>query len=82
MATTTHVRKWGNSLAVRLPQNILNQLQLAVDGEVSISVENGKIILEPVKRREYTLEELLAQCPPESIHDEIDFGKPRGKEVW
>lgn len=79
---TTHIKKWGNSFAVRLPQNILAQLNLPADGEVTISVDGGQIILSPVKKVEYSLEELLAQCPPESLHGEIDFGKVEGNEVW
>jgi antitoxin MazE len=79
---TTHIRKWGNSLAIRFPQTVLAQLNLQVDGEVEISVNEGRLILSPVKKPKYTLDELLAQIPPESVHDELDFGKPVGKEVW
>ena len=80
--TTTYIRKWGNSLAIRLPQSLLAQLNLQVDGEVEIRLEEGRLILSPVKKPGYTLDELLAQINPESLHDEIDFGKPIGKEVW
>lgn len=79
---TTYVRKWGNSLAIRLPQSLLAQLNLQADGEVKISLEEGRLILSPVKKPGYTLDELLAQITSESLHDEIDFGKPVGKEVW
>jgi antitoxin MazE len=79
---TTYIRKWGNSLAVRLPQSLLAQLNLQADGEVEISIDEGRLILSPVKKPSYRLDELLAQISPESLHDEIDFGKPVGKEVW
>ena len=78
----THIRKWGNSLAVRFPQSLLAQINLQVDGKVEISLDEGRIILSPVKKPKYTLDELLTQITPESLHDEIDFGKPVGKEVW
>jgi antitoxin MazE len=78
----THIRKWGNSLAVRFPQSILAQLNLQEDGEIEISIEEGRLILSPVKKPKYTLDELLSQVTPESLHDEIDFGAPLGKEVW
>lgn len=34
------------------------------------------------RRRKYTLAELLARVTPESIHPEVDFGRPQGKEAW
>ena len=79
---TTHIRKWGNSLAVRFPQTLLAQLNLQADGEVEISIDEGRLILSPVKKPKYALDELLAQTTPDNLHDEIDFGTPLGKEVW
>ena len=77
---TTHIKKWGNSLAVRFPQSLLAQLNLQADAEVEIQIEEGRLILSPVKKPSYTLDELLAQITPENLQDEIDFGKPVGKE--
>ena len=79
---TTHIKKWGNSLAVRFPRSLLAQLNLQPDGEVEISVEEGRLIISPVKKPKYTLDELLTQITPESLHDEADFGGPVGKEAW
>ena len=78
----THIRKWGNSLAVRFPQSLLAQLNFQADGEVEIRIEEGRLVLSPVKKPKYTLDELLTQITPESRQDEIDFGAPLGKEVW
>ena len=77
---TTHIKKWGNSLAVRFPQSLLAQLNLQADAEVEIRIEEGRLTLSPVKKPSYTLDELLAQITPENLQDEIDFGKPVGKE--
>ena len=79
---TTHIKKWGNSLAVRFPQSLLAQLNLKEDGEVEISIDEGRLILSPVRKPKYTLDELLAQVTPDSLHGEVDFGAPRGKEEW
>lgn len=70
---TTKVQKWGNSLAVRIPSNIAEQLAIHQGAEMEISVENQKIILVP-KKKKPTLEELLAKVTPENRHAEIDFG--------
>lgn len=79
---TTHIRKWGNSLAIRFPQSLLAQLNLSENGEVEISLEKGRLILSPVKKPKYSLDELLTQITPETLHSENTFGKPVGKEVW
>ena len=79
---TTHIRKWGHSLAIRLPQSILAQLNLRADGEVEISIEEGRLILSPLKKTKYFLDDLLSQVTPENMQAEIDFGSPAGKEIW
>ena len=79
---TTRIRRWGNSLAIRLPQSVLDQLSLSADSEVTINIDGHKIIVSPVNKPEYTLKELLEKCPPESLGGEVSFGKPTGKEVW
>ena len=80
--TTTHIRKWGNSLGIRLPQSLLAQLNLQENGEVEISVEDGRLLVLPVKKPAQTLDELLARITPENRHGEVAFGKPAGKEEW
>ncbi len=77
-----HVRKWGNSAAVRLPASALAAAGLKPDDPVEIRGERGRIVIEPVKSKRFTLEELLADISPENRHEEIDFGAPRGRELW
>ncbi len=48
----THIKKWGNSLAIRFPQSLLAQLNLKEDGEVEIKIEEGRLILSPVRKAE------------------------------
>ena len=33
-------------------------------------------------KRKPVLEKLLAKVSPQNIHPEVDWSKPRGKEVW
>ncbi len=47
---------------------------------MSCSIENGKLVLEPVHQPKYKLEELLAEV--EEVDDEVFWGKPEGKEAW
>lgn len=77
----TRIAKWGDSLAVRIPKAFASEAQLEEGMEVELSVEDGRIILGPV-RPKYSLEELLEGITPENLHPETDWGPPVGKEVW
>ncbi|WP_118986963.1 AbrB/MazE/SpoVT family DNA-binding domain-containing protein [Photorhabdus sp. CRCIA-P01] len=59
------VKKWGNSPSVRLPVAIMQAASLNVDDTVDIAVEDGRIIIIPVKAKEYSLDALLAGITPE-----------------
>lgn len=73
------VQKWGNSLGIRIPKPIARQIGLKEGEEVYFEVNNNAIIIRP---KSYDLEMLLAQIRPENIHQEIDTGEPRGRELW
>lgn len=75
------VRKWGNSAAVRIPSALMAAAALNVGQEVELREENGRIIIEPVLKPVYTLDELLVGMTPETFHEDVDFGPPVGNEV-
>jgi len=75
-----HVKKWGNSPAVRLPATIMKSAHLALDQAVDIRVENGRVIIEPVVAT-CSLKDLIAGITPENRHSEVDFGPPQGMET-
>ena len=76
----TRVQKWGNSLAVRLPKAFADQTGIKNGSEIRLLVEDGKIVLHPLKDREKQLENMLDQINESNVHSEIDFGAPAGKE--
>jgi antitoxin MazE len=77
----TVIRKWGNSLAVRLPMSVINEAHFNPEQKVSIRAQDGLIIIEPVGKVEYTLDELVAGITAKNRHAEADFGAPVGKEI-
>lgn len=79
----TSVKKWGNSLAFRIPLSIANELDVRENSPLECSVRDGILIIKPIPSRpKYTLEELLAGINKDNIHGEIDFGLPIGRESW
>ncbi|WP_240377278.1 AbrB/MazE/SpoVT family DNA-binding domain-containing protein [Bacillus piscicola] len=76
MSTVT-AQKWGNSLGIRIPKEAADRIGIDQGSEMEINVSRSEstITLKPKKsRKEYKLEELLAQITPENRHKEIDFG--------
>ena len=75
------IRKWGNSLAIRLPMPVVNEAHFKLEQKVNITVKEGRIIIEPMQTIAYALEDLLAEITVENGHGEVDFGGPVGKEA-
>lgn len=42
---TTKVKKWGNSLAVRLPQEMVRRLALREGSDVTVREEDARIVI-------------------------------------
>lgn len=76
------VKRWGNSASVRIPAAVMAAAALRIDQEVDVREDDGRVVIEPVVAPAYDLDELLAAMTPETFHDEVDFGKPVGKEIW
>lgn len=79
---STIISKWGNSLAVRIPQNLAKEINLVEGSEVELVLEDGKLIIQPRTRQQYSLEEVVEAITPGNRHDEIDSGAAVGNETW
>jgi antitoxin ChpS len=68
---TTSLRKVGGSVMRALPPAILELLNLQPGITVGVAVDSGRLIIEPLPKPHYSLDELLAQCDPNApITDE------------
>jgi antitoxin MazE len=72
------VRKWGNSLAVRLPKRISDDVGLLDSSEVEITRSGLKIIIQP-KPEECSLKELVKRMKnakrPKIVFDDGPVGR-------
>lgn len=77
------LRKVGGSVMVAVPPAMLSELELAAGSLVGVSVEDGRLIVEPKPQRRYSLDELLAQeTPAASEEDEAWLNStPVGREL-
>ena len=72
------ISKWGNSLALRLPRNIAEGVNLVEGATVELEIEGGSIRITP-RRPKFKLADLLAD---EAKSEELDWGEPKGDEAW
>jgi antitoxin ChpS len=68
-----------------IPPALLDALDLATDRTVELSVDAGRLVVEPENRRRYSLDELLAQCDAKARRPAEDHrwvtGNPTGREL-
>ena len=79
------LRKWGNSIGLRIPAGLMAELNLSESSTVDLRVEDGKLIVSPTDQKrkwKYSLVDLLAGVTEENIHPETDWGGPAGDEAW
>ena len=76
------IQKWGNSLALRIPKAIAVDTDMRTDTIVELAVQDGKVLVSPVRERALTLDELLKGVSAENLHAEVDTGAAVGREVW
>ena len=74
------ISKWGNSLGLRLPRALAQQIGVSEGQKVNVIAEGGRLVVEPVAPR-YRLEDLIANMTPEAMHDAYDWGDDVGGEI-
>ncbi|WP_407542494.1 antitoxin (plasmid) [Deinococcus radiomollis] len=72
---TTHLRKVGGSVMLVIPPALLEMLHLQAGEAVSLTLEDGRLVVLPQQKPRYSLDELLAQCDPALPRSEEE-------EVW
>ena len=87
---TTQIVRVGNNLMVEIPEELVTGASLPV-GEPLQWVPNGSGSIALVKtsepvpanlRNRLTLDQILEGMPENASMEEIDWGPPRGAEIW
>jgi antitoxin MazE len=79
MAKQIQLAKWGNSLGVRLPRDLVARAGLTEGAKLDIdATRDGRIVISKSRRR-FTLEELLVEMKPSRQH-KLEDDAPRGEE--
>jgi len=78
----TRIQKWGNSLGLRIPRSLALEARVEEGATVDLSVENGRLLVRPVRVRTYSLRRLLGEVTRRNLHREVPTGEPVGREAW
>ena len=79
----TKIQKSENSDGICFTKSILEAAQMNVGDEVQVTINNGRIIIETATRTRRRAElKALLELPEDYQPEELDWGKPVGKEEW
>lgn len=78
----TRVQRWGNSLAVRIPKPLADEIGLQDNSPVQLSLRDRQLVVVPVRTPAFDLELLLAQVTDDNRHAEVLTGPAVGGEAW
>ena len=79
MGANLHIRKWGSSLAVRIPKAVAEQCGVSEGSAVEMDAQDGQIVL---RTKSHDLADMLSRITADNLHPEQDFGEPQGNEQW
>lgn len=75
------ISQWGNSLGVRIPTAIAEDVGLYAGAEVQLVKSGNTVRMEPLQPQSYRLADLLQRITPASLHGETASGPARGAEI-
>ena len=76
------IKHWGNNLGVRLPAAVAREAHLHADQRVRVTVEEGRVVIEPNKDPLPTLEQRLSLFDPTLHGGEVMPVSELGAERW
>jgi antitoxin MazE len=81
----TKIRKWGNSLGLRIPKAFVQEAGIEEGSRVDISIQGDRLVIQKVHPARYELDDLLSEIREENLHEEIAYfthtqGGPSARE--
>lgn len=74
------IAKWGNSLALRLPRHIVDDVKFTEGQSVGIEVVDDTLVIRPIRKRLKLADLLAGYERNETV--ETDWGQAKGDEAW
>jgi antitoxin MazE len=78
----TSIKKWGNSLGVRLPKKMTERHAFRDGSRVMVTETETGITIETIKEPARTLDEMVERITKNNLPGELEWGDRIGNEVW
>jgi len=78
------VKRWGNSLAVRIPAGLADSLRLQEDTDVEVSAEDGVLVIKPAGVKKFSMARFLQEGPARKRERQVEpllDDEPMGSEA-
>ncbi|MDR1165490.1 MAG: AbrB/MazE/SpoVT family DNA-binding domain-containing protein [Deltaproteobacteria bacterium] len=76
------ISAWGNSLGFRIPRGLADSFDIQAGDVLELTpVEEGLLIKKPAGKA-YRLADILDSFASSKAAPELDFGGPKGEEIW
>lgn len=76
------MQKWGNSLGVRIPRGLAEEVGLGAGTEGSLSAQDGELVVKPSVPARLNLDDLLAEVSEDTLHASVETGSAVGAEIF
>ncbi|AMB95966.1 AbrB/MazE/SpoVT family DNA-binding domain-containing protein [Aerococcus urinae] len=77
------INKWGNSSAIRLPKQLLEELNLSQGDKLDYQVKDGQLIIKKITEvPELTVKDLFENYDGAPVNEKPVLFEQRGNEKW
>ncbi|MDR2725361.1 MAG: AbrB/MazE/SpoVT family DNA-binding domain-containing protein [Candidatus Adiutrix sp.] len=76
------ISTWGNSLGFRIPRGLADSYDLQAGDVLELTPVNEGLLIKKALGQTYRLADILDSFASSKVAPPVDFGKPRGEEIW
>ena len=76
------IKRWGNSLALRIPKDVQAALDLGEGSQVKLELSGGKLVITPSRAIRSRLLLQALESYDRDPHGELEWGEDIGKETF
>lgn len=76
------LQKWGNSVGIRIPSNIIKSLNLKINDVLELKTDDKKIIITKSIKKTISLEERFKEYNGKNLAKDFEWDEPQGREIW
>jgi antitoxin MazE len=76
------LQKWGNSMGIRIPSNVIKSLGIKEGDNLKLEQQNNHLLLSKIERKHLTLKERFANYSGPNRSKDFTWDEAKGREVW